>query len=55
VTATEVRCSEDVAERFHLFRVFDVGRSPRVYILTGSLRAGCRLEPLQYRATLGAP
>jgi hypothetical protein len=52
VTANEVRCSEDMAEQFHLFRVFDFGRTPRVYILTGSLKANCRLEPTQYRATI---
>src|SRR5262249_10888164 len=52
VTSNEVRCSEDMAEQFHLFRVFDFGRTPRVYILTGSLSANCRLEPTQYRATI---
>jgi hypothetical protein len=52
VTGNEVRCSEDVADKFHLFRVFDFGRLPRVYILTGSLKATCRLEPTQYRATI---
>jgi hypothetical protein len=30
VTATEVRCSEDVADRFHLYRVFDFADSPRL-------------------------
>jgi hypothetical protein len=52
VTANEVRCSEDVAERFHLFRVFDFAKVPRVYVLTGSLRSTCRLEPTVFRATL---
>ena len=52
VTGNEVRCSEDMADQFHLFRVFDFGRTPRVYILTGSLRDNCRLEPTQYRATI---
>jgi hypothetical protein len=52
VTGNEVRCSEDMADRFHLFRVFDFGRVPRAYSLTGSLRANCRLEPTQYRATI---
>jgi hypothetical protein len=52
VTANEVRCSEDVAERFHLFRVFDFGRTPRAYILTGPLPGNCRLEPSVYRATI---
>jgi hypothetical protein len=51
VTATEVRCSEDRPEQFHLYRVFDFGRAPRVYILPGSLRVTCRLEPTLFRAT----
>jgi hypothetical protein len=41
-----------MAEKFHLFRVFDYGRTPRVYILTGSLKENCQLEPTQYRATI---
>jgi hypothetical protein len=52
VTINEVRCSEDMTEKFHLFRVFDFARTPRVYILTGSLRTNCRLEPTLYRATI---
>ena len=44
VTANEVRCSEDMPEQFHLFRVFDFGRKPRVYILTGSLRGTASLS-----------
>lgn len=51
VTATEVRCSEDVPEQFHLFRVFDFSREPRLYILPGSLRSTCRLEPTAFWAT----
>lgn len=52
VTANEVRCSEDMAEQFQLFRVFDFGKGPRVYILTGALTATCRLEPTVYRAAI---
>ena len=52
VTATEVRCSEDVADQYHLFRVFDFGKVPRLYILTGPLTANCRLEPTLYRAVI---
>lgn len=51
VTATEVRCSEDMGERFRLVRLFDFGRSPRLYVLTGSLRQTCQLEPALFRAT----
>jgi hypothetical protein len=52
VTATEVRCSEDVPDKFRLFRLFDFGRSPRAYILHGSLRQTCRLGPASYLAAI---
>jgi hypothetical protein len=50
VTATEVRCSEDRAPQYHLYRVFSFSRSPRVYVLSGSLRETCRLEPVRFLA-----
>ncbi|MEZ5945202.1 MAG: DUF3883 domain-containing protein [Planctomycetaceae bacterium] len=49
VTANELRCSEDVPEQFHLFRVFDFGRNPRLYILSGALSQRCQLDPVLYR------
>ncbi len=52
VTGNEVRCSEDVPHQYNLFRVFDFGRDPRLYILHGSLRELCQLEPVLYRATI---
>jgi hypothetical protein len=52
VTANEVRCSENMAARFHLYRVFDFARSPKLYILAGALPETCKLEPVQYRARL---
>jgi hypothetical protein len=51
VTATELRCSEDVGERFLLYRVFDFTRAARLYVLSGALSSRCTLEPIQYRAT----
>src|SRR5207249_2958499 len=54
VTATEVRCSEDVPEKFRLYRVFDFGKEPRVFVLPGALAVTCRLEAVQFRAGLGA-
>jgi len=50
VTANEVRVSEREAPAYHLYRVFDFARQPRLYGLPGSLRASCDLEPTQYRA-----
>ncbi len=54
VTATEVLCSEDCPERFRLYRVFDpTAREPRVYVVGGALSRECRLEPVEYRASVG--
>lgn len=52
LTSNEVRCSEDIPHQFQLFRVFDFGRTPRLYILHGSLRKLCQLEPVLYRAVI---
>jgi hypothetical protein len=52
LTANEIRCSEDVPDQYELFRVFEFGRSPRLYILHGSLRERCQLEPVLYRAVI---
>src|SRR5262249_25241635 len=51
-TAHEVRRSGDMTEQFHLFRVFDFARTSRVYILSGSLRANGRLEPMLFRTVI---
>ena len=51
LTRTELRCSEDVPDRFRLYRVFDYARSPRLYVLQGSMSEACHLEPVNYRAT----
>jgi hypothetical protein len=50
VTANEVRCSADQPQRFQLYRLFDFGTSPRVYVLGGSLAEHCELDPVLYRA-----
>ncbi len=50
VTGNELRCSEDLGEQFHLYRVFDFARRPRVYVLPGPLTRSCMVEPLTYRA-----
>jgi hypothetical protein len=52
VTINEVNCSQDVPEQYHLYRVFDFSRDPRLYILHGALDKLCRLDPVKFRATL---
>jgi hypothetical protein len=39
-----------VPEKFQLYRVFDFGRGPRVFVLEGALSHSCQMEPTQYRA-----
>jgi hypothetical protein len=52
VTENEVRCSEDEPARYHLYRVFEFSSGPWVYVVQGSLRDRCRLQPVVYRAGL---
>ena len=52
VTDNEVRCSEAEPTKYHLYRVFDFSRSPRLYVLPGALSSVCQLTPVQYRATV---
>jgi hypothetical protein len=55
VSSNEVRCSEAVSERFHLYRVFNFSTAAQLYVLEGALPKVCRLEPIQYRASIGSP
>jgi hypothetical protein len=50
VTVNEVRCSEARAEVFQLYRVFNFGPAPRLYMLPGALSHSCHLDATQYRA-----
>ena len=50
VTANELNCSVDIPEQYHLYRVFDFGREPRLFILHGALNDLCKLDPVLYRA-----
>jgi hypothetical protein len=52
VTANEVRCSDDIPDQYQLFRVFNMGRQPQIYILHGSLSSLCQLEPVLFRAVV---
>lgn len=48
LTRTELRCSEDVPDRFRLYRGFDYARSPRIYVLPGSMAQACSLRVIEY-------
>lgn len=51
-TQAEVRFSEDFAEQFQLYRLFDFREAPRMFALTGAVSANCRLDPRNYSASL---
>ena len=48
----EVATSAEHGEQFSLYRVFKFREAPRLFVLPGSLRESCILDPIQYRATL---
>ena len=48
----EVATSEERGPQFSLYRVFKFRESPRLFVLPGSLRDSCILDPIQYQATL---
>lgn len=52
VTSNEVQCSEDIPSQYQLFRVFHLGRDPRLFILHGDLKEHCRLQPVLYKAVI---
>lgn len=48
----EVAVSEELGDRYQLYRVYKFRELPKVFFLGGSLRMSCELEAVQYRAAL---
>ena len=48
----EVAVSEELKASYQLYRVFKFRESPKLFMLGGSLRQSCALDPIQYRASL---
>jgi Domain of unknown function (DUF3883) len=46
----EVDVSEVREAEYHLYRLFKFNREPKLFILPGSLRKTCRLDPVQFSA-----
>lgn len=51
-SSNEVAVSDELAEHYHLYRVFKFELQPRLFILPGALKASTELTPTIYRATL---
>jgi hypothetical protein len=50
VSRTEIAVSQDHGSMFHLYRLFEFRKEPKLYVLNGSLDQVCRLEPIQFAA-----
>lgn len=53
VSRNEVDFSEVAGPQFHLYRLFDFRKSPRMFDLTGPVKINCRLDPVSFRASFG--
>ncbi len=49
-SAREVSVSAERAEQYRLYRLFRFRANPKLFVLPGSLRESCALDPIQYRA-----
>lgn len=50
----EVEVSDERSGEYHVYRLFDFSKSPRLFMLGGSMRSTCSLEVALFRAILGA-
>ncbi len=50
----EVEVSSERSREYHVYRLFDFSKKPRLFLLNGSMRSTCTLEAVQFRAILGA-
>lgn len=53
VTRGELSFSREASTQFHLCRVFDFRKDPRLFSLKGRLDDHCQLDPVTYQASFG--
>ena len=53
VSRGELALSYGAKEQFHLYRLFEFRKAPRLFDLPGSLELHCVLDPVTYRASFG--
>lgn len=51
-SANEVKFSEKNSKAFHLYRLFEYKKSPRCFVVPGSISDQCKLDPVSYRCSL---
>jgi hypothetical protein len=50
ITDNEMDFSKQNAEQYKLYRLFDFGKKPRMFTLSGSMEEACVIAPTRYRA-----
>jgi hypothetical protein len=53
VTKGELILSKQAKDQFHLYRLFEFRKAPRLFDLPGQLDLHCMLDPVSYRASFG--
>ena len=53
VTRGELALSQGAKNQFHLYRLFEFRKAPRLFDLHGALEQHCLLDPVTYRASFG--
>ena len=51
VTSTEIARSKVDADQYHLCRLFEFRKSPRLFQMRGAISQNCQLDPVTFRAT----
>jgi hypothetical protein len=51
VSRGEFALSHDAKDQFHLYRLFEFRKTPRLFDLPGALDQHCQLDPVTYRAS----
>lgn len=51
VTQNELRFSKSAANQFHLYRLFEFRKQPRIFDLQGEISQHCQLDPISFRAS----
>jgi hypothetical protein len=49
----EVEISDERSAEYHVYRLFDFSKNPKLFQLNGSMRSNCTLEAVQFRASVG--
>lgn len=53
VSRNEVDLSAEAADQFHLYRLFEFRRQPRLFTLPGRIQDACHLDPVTFVAKFG--